>query len=152
MEWMAHRKWRETKQQPSRARSGHQIRCCLVSLHFLCDILAPITVHYWFPITFPPLHDVWSVTYVTVEHLLCQQWQSERCGAAGARCGAWSVEVMNRLIRHGHVDHLFTPHIKHMAHLLTKLVSPKTEMVEKTPRNLSMSVAIWTNQIASFYL
>ena len=34
---MSHRKWRETKQQPSRARSGHQISCCLVSLHFLCD-------------------------------------------------------------------------------------------------------------------
>ena len=33
-------KWRETKQQPIRARSGHQICCCLVSLHFLCDILS----------------------------------------------------------------------------------------------------------------
>ena len=33
-----------TKQQPSIARSGHQISCCLVFLHFLCDILAPITV------------------------------------------------------------------------------------------------------------
>ena len=41
---MSHWKWRETKLQPSRARSGHQISCCLVSLHFLCDILAPITV------------------------------------------------------------------------------------------------------------
>ena len=27
----SHRKWRESKQQPSRARSGHQISCCLVS-------------------------------------------------------------------------------------------------------------------------
>ena len=41
---MSHWKWRETKQQPSRARSGHQIRCCLVSLHFLCDIMETITV------------------------------------------------------------------------------------------------------------
>ena len=41
---MSHWKWRETKRQPSRARSGHQISCSLVSLHFLCDILAPITV------------------------------------------------------------------------------------------------------------
>ena len=41
---MSHWKWRETKLQPSRARSGHQISCCLVSLHFLRDILAPITV------------------------------------------------------------------------------------------------------------
>ena len=37
---MSHRKWRETKQKPGRARSGHQLSCCLVpSLHFLCDIL-----------------------------------------------------------------------------------------------------------------
>ena len=41
---MSHWKWRKTKLQPSKARSGHQISCCLVSLHFLCDILAPITV------------------------------------------------------------------------------------------------------------
>ena len=41
---MWHWKWRETKQQLSRARSGHQIGCCLVSLHFLCDILATITI------------------------------------------------------------------------------------------------------------
>ena len=41
---MSNWKWRETKQQPSRARSGHQISCCLVSLHFLRDILATITV------------------------------------------------------------------------------------------------------------
>ena len=41
---MSHWKWRETKQHPSRARSGHQISCSFVSLHFLCDILAPITV------------------------------------------------------------------------------------------------------------
>ena len=34
------------------------------------------------------------------------------------------------------------PHIKHMAHLLTKLVSPKTEMVEKPPHNLFMYVAV----------
>ena len=40
---MSHRKWRESKQQPSRARSawsGNQLSCCLVSLHFLCDILS----------------------------------------------------------------------------------------------------------------
>ena len=33
-----------------------------------------------------------------------------------------------------------------------KLVSPKTEMVEKPPRNLFMCVANWTNQNASFDL
>ena len=37
---MSHREWRETKQLPIRAWSGHQIRYCLVSLHFLCDILS----------------------------------------------------------------------------------------------------------------
>ena len=34
---MLHRKWRETKQQPSRARSGYQLSCFLVSVHFLCE-------------------------------------------------------------------------------------------------------------------
>ena len=43
---MSHWKWRETKQPPGRARSGHQISCCFVSLHFLCDILATIMVYY----------------------------------------------------------------------------------------------------------
>ena len=37
---MSDRKWRATKQHPSRATSGHQISCCLVSLHFLCGILS----------------------------------------------------------------------------------------------------------------
>ena len=37
---MSHRKWRATKHHPSRATSGHQISCFLVSLHFLCDILS----------------------------------------------------------------------------------------------------------------
>ena len=37
---MSHRKWRESKQQPSRSRSGNQLSCCLVSLDFLCDILS----------------------------------------------------------------------------------------------------------------
>ena len=41
---MSQWKWRETKLQPNRARPGHQISCCLVSLNFLRDILAPITV------------------------------------------------------------------------------------------------------------
>ena len=36
---MSHRIRRESKQDPSRARSGNQISCCLVSLHFLCGIL-----------------------------------------------------------------------------------------------------------------
>ena len=37
---MSHRKWRESKQDPSRARSGNQPSCCLVSLHFPSDILS----------------------------------------------------------------------------------------------------------------
>ena len=32
---MSHRIWRETKQYPSRARSGNQLSCCLLSLRFL---------------------------------------------------------------------------------------------------------------------
>ena len=34
---MSHWKWRETKQQPSKVRSGRQISCCLVSLNFQCN-------------------------------------------------------------------------------------------------------------------
>ena len=41
---MSHWKWRETKLQPSSARSRNQISCSLVSHNFLCDTLAPITV------------------------------------------------------------------------------------------------------------
>ena len=42
---MSHRKWRETKQHPSRVRSGNHLSCCLLSLHFLCDILHSRTVY-----------------------------------------------------------------------------------------------------------
>ena len=37
-------KRRESKHQPIRARSSHQVNRCLVSLHFLCDILAILWV------------------------------------------------------------------------------------------------------------
>ena len=37
---MAHRKWKETKQQPGTAGPGNILGCCLVSLHFLCDVLS----------------------------------------------------------------------------------------------------------------
>ena len=36
---MAHRKWRETKQEPGTAGPGNMLGCCLVSLHFLGYIL-----------------------------------------------------------------------------------------------------------------
>ena len=43
---MSHRKWRAApKQHPSRAREDYQISCCLLSLHFLCDILSGGPVH-----------------------------------------------------------------------------------------------------------
>ena len=41
---MPHRKRRESKQHPSRAKSGHQLSCCLLSLHFLWCILCTSTV------------------------------------------------------------------------------------------------------------
>ena len=40
-----HWKWRETKQQPGRARSGHKISSCLVSIHLLCGILRTLRVN-----------------------------------------------------------------------------------------------------------
>ena len=42
---MSHRKWRVTKQDPSRARPGTQLGCCLLSLHFMCDILQSSPVY-----------------------------------------------------------------------------------------------------------
>ena len=41
---MKHRKWRETKQQPSTAGPGNMLGCCLVPFHFLWAILWPHTV------------------------------------------------------------------------------------------------------------
>ena len=38
MECMSHRKWRETKQQPSMLHCPAVPGCCLVSFEFLCDI------------------------------------------------------------------------------------------------------------------
>ena len=37
MEWMSHRKRKETKHQPGTAGPGNILDCCLVSLCFLCD-------------------------------------------------------------------------------------------------------------------
>ena len=38
MEWMPHRKRKETKQPPGTAWPGNILGCCLVSLRFLCHI------------------------------------------------------------------------------------------------------------------
>ena len=35
---MAHRKWKEMKQQPGTAGPGNMIGCCLLSFHFLWAI------------------------------------------------------------------------------------------------------------------
>ena len=41
---MAHRKWKETKQQPGTAGPGNMLGWCLVSFHFLWSILCPQAV------------------------------------------------------------------------------------------------------------
>ena len=38
MGWMAHRKWKETKQLPGTAGPGNMIGCCLIYFHFLWAI------------------------------------------------------------------------------------------------------------------
>ena len=43
MEWMSHRKRKETKQQPGPAGPGSILGCCLFSLSFLCDLHS---IHY----------------------------------------------------------------------------------------------------------
>ena len=45
MGWMAHRKWKETKQQPSMLPGPEVPGCCLASFHFLWAILCPQAVH-----------------------------------------------------------------------------------------------------------
>ena len=44
---MSHRKWRETEEQLTWWPDLALLGCSLVSLHFQCDILAPITVQHW---------------------------------------------------------------------------------------------------------
>ena len=41
---MAHRIWKETKQEPGTAGPGNMLGCCLVSYHFLRAILSTSTV------------------------------------------------------------------------------------------------------------
>ena len=48
MGWMAHRKWKETKQLPGTAGPGNMLGCCLISLHFLWAIhpIRPVLLKY----------------------------------------------------------------------------------------------------------
>ena len=48
-EWMAHRKRKETKQEPGTAGPGNMFGCCLISFHFMWTILRTSTVE---PITY----------------------------------------------------------------------------------------------------
>ena len=41
---MAHRIWKETKQEPGTAWPGNRLGCCLVSFHFLWAILSTSTL------------------------------------------------------------------------------------------------------------
>ena len=41
---IAHRKWKETKQDPGTAGPGNRLGCCLIYLHFLWAILCPQAV------------------------------------------------------------------------------------------------------------
>ena len=38
MGWMAHRKWKETRQLPGTAGPGTMLGCCLISFHFRCNV------------------------------------------------------------------------------------------------------------------
>ena len=44
---MAHRKWKEFKQQPSMLLGSAVPGCCLVSFHFLWAFLSTGTVYNW---------------------------------------------------------------------------------------------------------
>ena len=45
---MAHRKWKEAKQEPGTAGPGNRLGCCLISFHFLCYIhsIRPVLFHF----------------------------------------------------------------------------------------------------------
>ena len=43
---MAHRIWKETKQQPGTAGPGHMLGCCLVYFHFMWAILSTSTIDF----------------------------------------------------------------------------------------------------------
>ena len=81
----------ETKQQPSRARSGHQISCCLVFLHFLCDILVPITVQQW--LACPFFHSL-GISYQSIKHLQSPPSGREREGRPEGRGGRPDVVIL----------------------------------------------------------
>ena len=46
---MAHRIWKETKQEPGTAGPGNMIGCCSVSFSFLWSILSTSTVEFSIP-------------------------------------------------------------------------------------------------------
>ena len=97
---MSHWKWRKTKQQPSRAKAGHQISCCLVSLYFLCDILATITVvgraHSQVQVRPCALHSTPNSPSSSVPAV---QHQSHKCSAAAVvRVRPSSPSVSSALI------------------------------------------------------
>ena len=62
MEWMWHRKWRETKQNPSMFPGPAVPGCCLVSFCFLCDIHS--------------IHSVQFAAHVTSNRIA---WTGTRC-------------------------------------------------------------------------
>ena len=87
---MPHRKWRSTKQQPSRAGSGHQISCCLVSIHFLCNISPP---------------DIFFLSGDAIALSFKQkmenraQWVTNACAAHSAHCIAFQRLTFDTVLR-----------------------------------------------------
>ena len=69
MGWMAHRKWKETKQPPGTAGPGNMLGWCLVSFHFLRAIHPIRLVHVFDHATVPaPTTDrrvEWHLTWYT---------------------------------------------------------------------------------------
>ena len=90
---MSHRKRRETKQEPGRARSGNQISCCLVSLHILSTgpvYYMIICLQIWDISWWPPLPFCLDIIYGSpLEWSLC----TRRVGWKGRNLGAHSREA-----------------------------------------------------------
>ena len=93
---MAHRKWSETKQQPSMLPGPAVPGCCLVSFHFLWAILYPQAVHcsksHFFILSaasspWPLLPFCHSIH----ESFRCK-WSNTSAGAIGMINGPWTYE------------------------------------------------------------
>ena len=102
MEWMSHRKRKETKQQSDKVWPGNKLGCCLVSFHFLCDIHFVHSVE-WSPCdNYRPVTIFWPCPeVVTISDNYCSCIVKDR--SVFFIC---AIEVSIPKISYNHLEHL----------------------------------------------